>query len=311
MKARFLIMFLCAASVQAQNTFKDTVAEAKQGNLKAQVAIGDAYNFGRGTRINYRKAEEWYKKAVDQGSGYAAYEIGLEYELNQLPPTRGLLQIPYPDVTYNMQMARLYMLRSTTLGYGPAMAWMGWYFEEGYRMGRSVGDTTSTTDIQNPKPQSPPSGGGFASGLADAIARKKGDDETKINTSTSVVDAPDYPQAIEWYRKGADADDVDCELALGRFYEQGLGAKKDPALAMKWYGEAASHDDARAKTHLELLFEQYGMPSAQCNDGTFSLSHRDSGTCSAHGGVRVWIDQGGDTQPMDQNSNSQPTKQLD
>jgi hypothetical protein len=29
--------------------------------------------------------------------------------------------------------------------------------------------------------------------------------------------------------------------------------------------------------------------SAQCKDGTFSTSKRDSGTCSHHGGVRLWV----------------------
>ncbi|MDM8359304.1 DUF3761 domain-containing protein [Pandoraea communis] len=29
--------------------------------------------------------------------------------------------------------------------------------------------------------------------------------------------------------------------------------------------------------------------SAKCGDGTFSLSHSRSGTCSRHGGVFEWI----------------------
>ena len=29
--------------------------------------------------------------------------------------------------------------------------------------------------------------------------------------------------------------------------------------------------------------------SAQCKDGTFSTSKIDSGTCSHHGGVRLWV----------------------
>ncbi len=29
--------------------------------------------------------------------------------------------------------------------------------------------------------------------------------------------------------------------------------------------------------------------SAQCEDGTFSTSKTDSGTCSKHGGVKVWV----------------------
>ncbi|GEM_PF-3656827 len=297
MKPGLLIVFLCAASVQAQNTFKQALAQAKHGDLKAEIAVGDAYSKGRGTRTNYRKAAEWYKKAAQQGSGYAAYEIGMEYELSQLPPTRGLLQIPYPDVTYNMQMAQAYMLQSARLGYGPAMGWMGWYFEEGYRMGQSVGNTTSTTntEIQNPEP--PSNTNDAYARLADALAGKNSADETTVHstTSTSAVNAPDYAQAIERYRRGADANDVNSEYALGRFYEQGLGVAKDPALAMKWYGEAASHGDSRAKARLELLFDQYGTPAAQCEDGTYSLRDQGASTCSRHGGVATWLRHPSDT----------------
>jgi TPR repeat protein len=288
MKDWLLIGLLCPCIAYGQNSFKELLTKANQGDMKDEIAVGDAYNYGRGTGINYRKAEEWYKSAAGQGSGYAAYQIGQEYLLDHRQQTRGLAHIPYSDPIYNMQMGRIFMLQSAALNYGPGLAWMGWYYEAGYRMGQSVGDSSSVATIQEPQPRS--SGGGFIGGLADGLARRNGADQTTINSSTSTVGGPDYADAIEWYRKGADVNDVDCEFALGRFYEQGLGVKKDPALAMKWYGEAASHGHASAKTRLDLLFEQYGTPSAQCKDGTYSLSHRDSGTCSGHGGVAQWMD---------------------
>jgi TPR repeat protein len=287
MKTQILAVLLCAASLQAQNTLKDLLAKATQGDLNSEIAVGDAYNFGRGTGINYRKAEEWYKAAAGQGSGYAAYQIGQEYLQDHRAQTRGLARIPYSDPVYNMQMGRIYMLQSATLGFGPGYAWMGWYYEEGYRMGQSVGDSSSTTTIQEPQPES--NGGGFIGGLAEGIARSRGADQTRIDTSTSTVGRSNYSDAMEWYRKGADVNDLDCEFALGRFYEQGLGVKKDPALAMKWYAEAASKGYPRAKVRLELLFEQYGTPTATCKDGTLSFSHHDSGTCAGHGGVEEWV----------------------
>jgi uncharacterized protein len=284
-------IMLWAVPMLAQDSLKDLEVKANQGDRTSQVAVGDAYYFGRGTGINYRKAEDWYKKASSQGSGYAAYQIGMEYQFDHRQKTRGLAHIPYTDPVYNIQMARVYMLQASTLGYGPGFAWMGWYLEEGYRMGQAVGDYSSTTTVREPQPQS--NGGGFIGGLANGIAHRNGDDQTRINTSTNTVGGPDYADAIEWYRKGADVNDVNCEFALGRFYEQGLGVKKDPPLAMQWYGEAAAQGHASAKTRLNLLFEQYGTPSAQCKDGTYSLSHRDSGTCSGHGGVSTWIGEPG------------------
>ena len=115
---KVLAVLLCAASIQAQDSFKQLVAKANQGDLQSEIAVGDSYNFGRGTEINYRKAEEWYKSAAGQGSGYAAYQIGQEYQLGHREETRGLLQIPIYDPVRDMQMARLYMLQSAALGYG-------------------------------------------------------------------------------------------------------------------------------------------------------------------------------------------------
>jgi TPR repeat protein len=238
MKNIACLILLMSVVGRGQTYLKEVEAKANQGDMASQVAAGDAYYFGRGTGVNYRKAEDWYKKASSQGSGYAAYQIGLEYQFDHRQPTRGLAHIPYTDPVRNMQFARVFMLQSAELKYGPAFKWMGWYFEEGFRF-------ASATDGS-------------------------------------------YFEAIEWYRKGADVNDVDCEFALGRFYEQGLGVAKDMPLAMRWYGLAAAQGHASAKTRLGLLFDQYGMPTAECKDHTFSFSHHDSGTCAGHGGVGEW-----------------------
>ncbi|MDR3738017.1 MAG: tetratricopeptide repeat protein [Terracidiphilus sp.] len=289
-------ILLCAVSVQAQDTFKGLLAKASQGDLQSEIAIGDAYNFGRGAGINYRKAEEWYKSAAGQGSGYAAYQIGMEYQLDHRPQTRGLAHIPYTDPVYNMQMARIYMLQSATLGYGPGYAWMGWYCEEGYRMGQSVGDSSSVATIQEPQHQS--TGGGFIGGLAQGIAHGNGDDQTVIRSSTSTVGGANYSEAATWYSKGAEAGDIQSELGLGRLYEQGLGVLKKPKLAIRYYEKAMLQGSPDGEAKYKLLVEQYGVPSpddvelptAACVDGTYSFSHQRSGACADHQGVKKWIE---------------------
>jgi len=95
--------------------------------MKDEIAVGDAYNYGpRHWEINYRKAEEWYKSAAGQGSGYAAYQIGQEYLLDHRQQTRGPgAHYPYSDPIYNMQMGRIFMLQSACTQLWPRF-WHGW-----------------------------------------------------------------------------------------------------------------------------------------------------------------------------------------
>jgi TPR repeat protein len=64
MKDWLLIGLLCPCIAYGQNSFKELLTKANQGDMKDEIAVGDAYNYGRGTGINYRKAEEWYKSAA-------------------------------------------------------------------------------------------------------------------------------------------------------------------------------------------------------------------------------------------------------
>lgn len=56
-------------------------------------------------------------------------------------------------------------------------------------------------------------------------------------------DAPNYPEAIWWYRKAADAGDYRSQKRVGEMYESGTGFPKDYVQALKWHllSAATSH----------------------------------------------------------------------
>jgi len=245
-------------SVPAQIPLKQLLVKAKQGDLISEIAVADAYYNGAGTAQNYGKAAEWYSKAGHAGSAYAYYMLGEEYYFGKLPETKGLLHIPAPDAERDIALARINMLMAATENYGPACAWMGWYYEEGYRMGHSDIQSSSSTTIHEPESTS---GGGFAGGFARAIADRNGANNATVHTqsSTTVLGGPQYEEAALWYRRGADQNDMGSQYNLGRLYEQGLGVPKDPALALKWYSAAALQGNANAKARVELIKEQLGQ----------------------------------------------------
>ncbi len=59
---------------------------ARSGDVKAQVALGDAFSYRRHGRRQYAKAVYWYKKAALQGYATAEFDLGLSYEMGDGVP---------------------------------------------------------------------------------------------------------------------------------------------------------------------------------------------------------------------------------
>ena len=56
-----------------------TARAAAQGNAAAQFNLGVLYENGRGTKADFAKANEWYRKASVQGDALAIGNLGMLY----------------------------------------------------------------------------------------------------------------------------------------------------------------------------------------------------------------------------------------
>ena len=61
-------------SANGQAYSKALEKQANGGDSRAMVAVGDAYLQGNGTGKDLKKAEKWYKKAIDKDDNLVAYE---------------------------------------------------------------------------------------------------------------------------------------------------------------------------------------------------------------------------------------------
>lgn len=52
---------------------------AEQENAGAQFNLGVLYENGKGTPIDYAKADRWYRKTATQGDGLAIGNLGIIY----------------------------------------------------------------------------------------------------------------------------------------------------------------------------------------------------------------------------------------
>jgi hypothetical protein len=56
--------------------------------------------------------------------------------------------------------------------------------------------------------------------------------------------APDYAQALDWYRKAAEQNHGLAQFNLGIMYARGQGVVRDDAQSVAWFGRAAKLGDA-------------------------------------------------------------------
>lgn len=68
--------------------------------------------------------------------------------------------------------------------------------------------------------------------------------------------APDFAQALSWYRKAADQGHAAAQFNLGIFYASGQAVPRDLAEAARWWQLAAMQGHVEAQFNLGLLYAQ-------------------------------------------------------
>lgn len=86
--------------------------------------------------------------------------------------------------------------------------------------------------------------------------------------------APDYGQAVSWYRKAAEQGHDAALINLGQLYEQGLGVERDPLQALNFYRQASDLDgvdmtylvSSDVASELETLRDQVVVKTEAADD---------------------------------------------
>ena len=67
-----------------EKTFARTLADAKQGNVSAQLQAGDLYAAGTGTKQDGAQAVNWYRQAALAGEPEALWKCAQAYSEGKL-----------------------------------------------------------------------------------------------------------------------------------------------------------------------------------------------------------------------------------
>lgn len=214
---------------------------AKNGNVDAMVAVGDAYSTVS-TWKDYSLAEKWYKKAVSKGHTDAMVKLGNLY-------LRGAGIGSHKSVKQDYSKAFDLFKKASDAGNTDGMCMLGVIYIGGYGV---------TVDFL----------------LAEHFFRKAMDCGYKDaffllglifqNGYHSVV--PDFNKAINYYQEAGNHGSVDAMVTLANIYEKGKITAQDFLESVKWYEKAANHGDTTAL---------HNLPIAQYKAGQYAYINKD------------------------------------
>jgi uncharacterized protein len=227
-------------SVSLKLAAKWYLKAAQQGEISAQQAIGELYEFGEGVQPDHVEALDWIRKATVEYP-QSAMSIAYAYKRGLRKSARhgcaGFDDAPKDPVKavewYRIAAEAGYAMAQTELGElyqrEPAVQ----NLEEALHWYRKAAET-------------------YGPGMADLAHL--------YATGTGVPQ--DYAEAAKWYRKAVEQDGYSGQYELGLLYEQGFGVAQDRDKAMEFYYGAAARNNADAQRRLFALYEaDLALPS--------------------------------------------------
>jgi TPR repeat protein len=198
---------------------------ADGGDGKAMAVLGEWYHAGTaGLSLDSNQSMEWIVRGASTGDGYAM-AVNFAARLGKLEHF-----VPIADDELPTEMrAWMAEVASST---DPEAAGMVAFFQAGIDL-----DEGRTTIAAFQRVRQLAASGSETARVLLASALENG-----------ILDTPvDHTEALDWYRRGADARDPDCLTALGRFHQLGFaGLTPDESEAVRWYRLAADLGDAPA-----------------------------------------------------------------
>jgi TPR repeat protein len=199
--------------------------DAEQGNVEAQIKLGDAYST-RYSAADQARATKWYRKAAEQGNAEAQYTLG-----SRLVNAQGTWQ---------------------RANYVEGAAWYRKAAEQGHtKAQRSLGDIYAhglhAADVQGVDKNEAEAEKWYYK--ADEEYRKVAEEYRKAAEQGNAVAqynlagmyaagrgvAKNEKEAVNWYRKAAKQGHMAAQFELGHCYLWGYGVTKDEVEALAWY----------------------------------------------------------------------------
>ena len=270
-------------------TLMQTMIHASQGDVHAQVALGDRYKDGQEVHQDHLAAFDWYLKAAEQGHPRAQYNIGLLYEEEDneegneedneedneeedddeddddergddvvLQDNTRAFEWFHKSAIQGYADSQAKIAQAYTNGAGvpkdniKAMEWLVKAAENGHAgMQCSMG---AAYEKGHGVPQSDSrSFEWYLKSAEQGLAKAQERVAAALETGRGVP--KDGAKAVEWYTKAADQGHPVDQFALGRVHELGLcGLLEDRSKAVNLYIKAAVQGHTEAQSMLRKIY---------------------------------------------------------
>lgn len=260
---------------QLGNSYRETdIGRAREfweeaGNLGhpgAQFNLGNFYAQGLGDLKDSKKAVEWWTKAADRGYVGAQFNLGLSYDEGE-------------GVEKDFKQAAHWFKKAAEQGFKHACSKLGSYYEEGLGVEKNheqavywwqeaarLGSSKAKNILQTMDHDIP-----VASIGEKAVTRSSDAFFQPISVSQMYELGKSYAlgqgvprnpeEAVKWWQKAAEQENVAAQFNLGVCYENGVGVLQNSELAVFWYTKAAEQGHAVAQYYLGNCYAQgEGVP---------------------------------------------------
>ena len=223
--------------------------------------LANVYFNGDLVEEDMSRAKQLLEKALELGSGNAAYRLGWMYE-------RGFLS-EEPDYVKAMEYYEKAAELDNVDGYCRAALYLanGYsgvtdavksreYYEKAAGMGSCFALVELSFLYEN--------GNGVERSYEKAfeLCEKAAQEgypyamfRVGLYLEKAVLGEAKPEEAFAWYTKAAMADENEGIFALGRCYKQGIGTEEDWDKALEWFGKGAEKNEFRCLTELGLAYE--------------------------------------------------------
>lgn len=197
---------------------------AEEGNAIAQCDVGWMYQYGKGRKLSYKDALDWYKKSASQGYARAQNIIGVMYR-------DGI------GCEKSLENAVVMFKAAADQNYARAMYHLALLYHSGQGVEQS--DETAVSYLKRAADQGHPNSMNF---LGYLYQHGMG---VEASSDTAVV----------WYTEAAERGFVYAQYNVGVMYLNGDGVDQSMPVAKKWFEKAANQNHAGATYNLGVFYE--------------------------------------------------------
>lgn len=204
---------------EATDSIKNILAEAKKGNAKAQNEVGTWYYTGKHVKQDYNEAAQWWARAAQQNNAKAIGNLGLCYQKGNGVEADSVRALNLYGRSVEKGNDDLLQQRIKLADNGSLFDCI--FVANCYNHGKGVKrDKTKAIEY-----------------FTKAAKANSADGQREL--ALIYLNSKEPEKAVEWFKRGANNNDLSSIFYYGKLLSEGKGIKQDPQQGANYLLKAA------------------------------------------------------------------------